>query len=40
MDVAAICDDVDLYPEEMLAEVADRLGIAREYAQAVETALG
>ena len=40
MDVAAICDDIDLYPEEMLAEVAERLGVEREFAQAVEIALG
>lgn len=40
MDLAAICDDIDLYPEEMLGELAGRLGVEQEYTQAVEAALG
>jgi putative tRNA adenosine deaminase-associated protein len=39
MAVAAICDDIDLYPEEMLAQVADRLGFGAEFERAVDSAL-
>jgi putative tRNA adenosine deaminase-associated protein len=39
MDLAAICDQLDLYPEEMLGEVADRLGFGAEYERAVDAAL-
>jgi putative tRNA adenosine deaminase-associated protein len=39
MDLAAICDHLDLYPEEMLGEVADRLGFGAEYERAVDAAL-
>ena len=40
MALAAICDDPDLYPDEMLAQVADRLGFGEEYERAVDAALG
>ncbi|HEX6577006.1 MAG TPA: tRNA adenosine deaminase-associated protein [Jiangellaceae bacterium] len=40
MALAAICDDPDLYPDEMLAQVADRLGFGEEYERAVDLALG
>jgi putative tRNA adenosine deaminase-associated protein len=40
MALAAICDDPDLYPDEMLAQVADRLGFGDEYERAVDAALG
>ena len=39
MDLAAICDHVDLYPDEMLSEIADRLGFGAEYERAVDAAL-
>lgn len=39
MDLAAICDHLDLYPDEMLGEVADRLGFRAEYERAVDAAL-
>ena len=40
MALGAICDDPDLYPEEMLAEVAARLGFGEEYDAAVDSSLG
>jgi putative tRNA adenosine deaminase-associated protein len=36
MELAAICDHLDLYPDEMLGEVADRLGFGSEYERAVD----
>ena len=39
MALAAIWDP-DLYPDEMLAQVADRLGFGEEYERAVDAALG
>ncbi|MET7281935.1 tRNA adenosine deaminase-associated protein [Kribbella sp. NPDC005582] len=39
MDLGALCDDVDLYPEEMLEEIADTLGFGNEFHEAIE-ALG
>ena len=39
MDLGALCDDVDLYPEEMLEEVADALGFGNQFHEAIE-ALG
>jgi putative tRNA adenosine deaminase-associated protein len=35
MDVAALLDDVDLYPDEMLSEIARRLGFGRLFDDAV-----
>jgi len=31
MDMGALLDDVDLYPDEMLSDIAVRLGFGREY---------
>jgi putative tRNA adenosine deaminase-associated protein len=31
MDMGALLDDVDLYPDEMLADIAAKLGFGREY---------
>ncbi|GAA0572263.1 tRNA adenosine deaminase-associated protein [Kribbella sandramycini] len=39
MDLGALCDDVDLYPEEMLEEIADALGFGTQFQEAIE-ALG
>lgn len=38
MDLGAICDDTALYPDEMLAEVADRLGFGDAFRAAVDAA--
>jgi putative tRNA adenosine deaminase-associated protein len=35
MDMGALLDDVDLYPDEMLADIANRLGFGTLYDQAV-----
>lgn len=37
-DVEQILDDMDAYPDEMLEEIAERLGVAEQYATAVEAA--
>ncbi len=39
MDLGALCDDVDLYPDEMLGEIADKLGFGPQFREAIE-ALG
>jgi hypothetical protein len=39
MDLGALIDDVDLYPEEMLEEIADVLGFGNQFHEAIE-ALG
>ena len=40
MDVAMICEDADLYPDEMLGSIASRLGFGPEFEQAIDQALG
>jgi len=35
MDLAALVDDLDLYPDEMLSDIAVRLGFGREYDELV-----
>jgi len=35
MDMGALLDDVDLYPDEMLSDIARRLGFGREYDELV-----
>lgn len=37
--LASICDDLDSYPEDMLGELADRLGFGDQYEQAIDTVL-
>ncbi|MFC0629507.1 tRNA adenosine deaminase-associated protein [Kribbella deserti] len=37
MDLSALCDDVDLYPEEMLEEIADALGFGRQFHDTLES---
>ncbi|GAA1537148.1 tRNA adenosine deaminase-associated protein [Kribbella lupini] len=36
MDLGALIDDVDLYPEEMLEEIAEALGFAHQFHEAIE----
>jgi putative tRNA adenosine deaminase-associated protein len=37
-EMERILDDIDAYPDEMLEEIVDRLGLADEYAKATENA--
>lgn len=37
--LASICDDLDLFPEEMLGELADRLGFGDQYERAIDSVL-
>src|SRR5688572_33172375 len=39
MELAALCDDLDLYPDEMLGSVASRLGFAEGFQAAIEESL-
>ena len=36
MDLAALLDDEELYPDEMLADIANRIGFAAEYRAALD----
>jgi len=36
MDLGALCDDVDLYPVEMLEEIAETLGFGNQFDDAIE----
>lgn len=36
MDLGALCDDVDLLPEEMLEEIAETLGFGNQFHDAIE----
>ncbi|HET7386406.1 MAG TPA: tRNA adenosine deaminase-associated protein [Nocardioidaceae bacterium] len=38
MDMGALLDDYELYPDEVLGDIADRLGFARAFEEAVEVA--
>lgn len=38
MELGALCDDLDLYPDEMLDSIAARLGFAEPFRRAVEAA--
>lgn len=38
--VASICDQLDLYPEDMLGELAEQLGFTAEYEAAVDAVYG
>jgi hypothetical protein len=37
MDLGALCDDIDLYPDEMLGEIADKLGFGPQFREAVDS---
>jgi len=39
MELAALCDDLDLYPDEMLGSVASRLGFAEVFQVAIDESL-
>lgn len=39
MELGALCDDLDLYPDEMLSGVAARLGFGEQFESAVDAAL-
>jgi len=36
MDLGAMCDDLDLYPDEVLSDVARRIGFGREFDEALD----
>ncbi len=36
MELEALCDDLDVYPDEALGEIADELGFGRSFAEAIE----
>jgi putative tRNA adenosine deaminase-associated protein len=36
MDLGALCDDIDLYPDEMLGEIADKLGFGPQFREAID----
>ncbi|MGQ0466823.1 MAG: tRNA adenosine deaminase-associated protein [Sporichthyaceae bacterium] len=40
MELGALCDDEDLYPDEILGSIAARLGFAEPYRRAVEAFSG
>lgn len=40
MTAAAICDDLDLYPEDMLGELADQMGFGPQYEAALDAVYG
>ena len=40
LELEAVCDDVELYPDEMLTSIASRLGFAEAFDDAVDTATG
>jgi putative tRNA adenosine deaminase-associated protein len=39
MELGAMCDDLDLYPDEVLSGIAARLGFGDQFERAVDTAL-
>jgi putative tRNA adenosine deaminase-associated protein len=40
MEVAMICEDEDLYPDEMLSSIASRLGFGDEFSHTLDQVLG
>lgn len=38
--IAAVCDQIDLYPEDMLSQLTDQMGFGGEFDAAVETTYG
>lgn len=40
MELAALCDDLDLYPDEMLGSIASRLGFGDQFQRALDAAIG
>ncbi len=39
MELAAMCDDLDLYPDELLADIANRLGFGHEFDALLDNAM-
>ncbi|MGZ4591343.1 MAG: tRNA adenosine deaminase-associated protein [Actinomycetes bacterium] len=39
MEVAAVCSDLELYPDEMLTQIAARIGFGQQFDQAVDADL-
>lgn len=39
IELGAMCDDDDLYPDELLSDISARLGFGREFDEVVETVL-
>jgi putative tRNA adenosine deaminase-associated protein len=39
MELGALCDDLELYPDEMLSSIASRLGFGEPFRRAVDAAL-
>jgi putative tRNA adenosine deaminase-associated protein len=39
MELGALCDDLDLYPDQMLASIASRLGFGEPFRRALDAAL-
>jgi putative tRNA adenosine deaminase-associated protein len=39
MELGALCDDMDLYPDQMLDSIAARLGFAEPFRRAMDSAL-
>lgn len=39
MELGALCDDLDLYPDQMLDSIASRLGFAEPFRRALESCL-
>ncbi|MGH3385488.1 MAG: tRNA adenosine deaminase-associated protein [Nocardioidaceae bacterium] len=37
MDLAVLCDEEELYPDEMLQDIANHVGFAKEYESAVDS---
>ncbi|HEY7044788.1 MAG TPA: tRNA adenosine deaminase-associated protein [Nocardioidaceae bacterium] len=38
MELGAMCDDLDLYPDELLGDIASRLGFGRQFDEMLDTA--
>ena len=39
MELGAMCDDLDLYPDELLGDIASRLGFGRQFDDMLDTAI-
>ncbi len=37
MELGALCDDTDLFPDELLADIADRLGFGKQFDELLDT---
>ena len=39
MELGAMCDDLELYPDELLGDIANRLGFGRQFDEMLDTAI-